>query len=1103
MPNNKQNILYSKLDKFIKKYYKNLLIRGLLIALFIYLSYYLTIILLEYFNNFSIKTRTIIFYFSLTLFITTSIYFIIIPLFKLFKIGKRINYRQASEIIAKHFSNVKDKLINTLELENEKQSPLYSNELILASIDKRINELKPVPFTKAINLKSNYKYLKLLIPVFFIFVFIYFYSPNVINNSTKHIINYNTYFKPKMPFDFILQNKNLKVKRGNDFTVKLKIKGNVLPEKVFISYAGNEFLMQKKENSLFEYTFKNINNSIDFLFTANNFNSDNYKLQVLEAPVILDFTLTADVPAYTGEKNIEVKNNGNITVPAGSHLKWKFFTSATDSLFFTVNDSINLPTTQKAKSFEITKTLYKSIDYSVNLKNRNFTEKKLISYHINIIPDLYPTIKVKSLQDSLSLNTFYFKGNISDDYGLTKLTFNYYDKTRKDSIKTVNIDINKNITQEFYYVFDFSDLLANNQTIEYYFQVWDNDGVNGPKSAKSITFNYRKPSKEEIQASANEKEKAIETDIKKSNKLIADIKKDVEKLQESLINKNSSKWEQTKQLQNIVQKQNELKQLLDKISQQNEQKNNLENEFLDQQKNIIEKQKQIEELMKNVLTDEIKKMMQELEELMKKFDKNKLNKLAEKMNTSYDDLSKQLDRNLEMLKQLKLEKDLNQHIDKLEELAKKQDKLSNDIKNKKNLDKNKAEQQKQEQEFKKLADEYKKLQEENKQLENPMKLDDFEQQKQEIEQDFEKTNQNLQNNKVNKASKNQKKTSQNLQKMASQMRSMMNQEMQMKEGENIDNLRNILDNLTGFSFAQEDLMKKLKNTNSRDPQFVSLVNKQNQLKTAFTVINDSLFALSKRVPQISSPIIKELSAIKYNMQETTDKLEDRNITTANRRQQTVMTSANNLALLLSEILQQMQSQMKQQCKGNSQCNKPGQKPSLSQMRQQQQSLKKQLESMLNQMKNGKPGQNKSGMSEKLAKMLAQQEKFEQALNSMMNNNGLNPETQKKLNEIKKLIQENKHDIINKNINSQTINRQNRIVTRLLEAENSDFKRGIDKKRKAEKPLTQKYSNPKDIFEKKQNKTEFDDVLYYNTLKLNKYYNTKYKQYLNNLNNNNK
>ena len=1101
MTNNKSNILYSKLDKFIKKYYKNLLIRGLLLALFIYLSYYLTIIILEYFNNFSIKTRTIIFYFSLTMFIATNVYFIVIPLFKLFKIGQRINYRQASEIIAKHFTNVKDKLINTLELENELKNPTFSNDLVLASIDKRIDELKPVPFSKAINLKSNYKYLKFLIPVFLIFVFIYFYSPNVIKESTQHIINYNTYFKPKMPFDFILQNTDLKVKRGDDFTVKLKIKGNILPDKVFISYSGNKFLMQKKEKSLFEYTFKNINNSIDFLFNANNFNSDKYKLKILEAPVILDFTLTADVPAYTGEKNIEIKNNGNITVPAGSHLKWDFLTSGTDSLFFTINDSINLIAKNNKNSFEINKTVYKSIDYSVNVKNRNFTEKKLISYRINVIPDLYPTIKVQSVQDSLSLNTFYFKGNISDDYGLTKLTFNYRDKSQKDSIKTVNIDINKNIAQEFYYIFDFGKLLANNQTIEYYFQVWDNDGINGPKSVKSTIFNYRKPSKEEIQASSDEKEKAIESNIKKSNKLIADIKKDVEKLQESLINKNSSKWEQTKQLQNIVQKQNELKQLLEKISQQNQQKNNLENEFLDQQKDIIEKQKQIEELMKNVLTDEIKKMMQELEELMKNFDKNKLNKLSEKLNTSYEDLSKQLDRNLEMLKQLKLEKELNQNIDKLEELAKKQDKLSNDIKNKKDLEKNKAEQKKQEQEFKKLTEDYKKLQEENKQLENPMNLDNFEQQKQEIEQNFEQTNQNLQNKKISKASKSQKKTSQNLQKMASQMRNMMNSEMQMKQGENIDNLRNILDNLTDFSFTQEDLMKKLKNTNNRDPQYVALVNKQNQLKTSFSVINDSLFALSKRVPQISSPIIKELSAIKYNMQETTDELEQRNITTANRRQQTIMTSANNLALLLSEILQQMQSQMKQQCKGNSQCNKPGQNSSISKMRQQQQSLKKQLESMLNQMKQGqKPGQKHNGMSEKLAKMLAQQEKFEQALNSLMNSNGLNPETQKKLNEIKKLMQENKHDIINKNINAQTLNRQNRIVTRLLEAENSDFKRGIDKKRKAEKPLTQKYSNPKDIFDKKQNKTEFDDVLFYNTLKLNKYYNQKYKQYLNNLNN---
>lgn len=1100
MLNKNTNILFLKLDKFIKKYYKNRLIKGFLIALFIYLSYFLSLILLEYFNNFSISVRTVIFYFSLSLFVVTSIYFIIIPVFKLFKIGKLIDYKQASNIIAKHFTNINDKLLNTLELNNENLNSNFSQELIIASIDKRIEELKPIPFSKAINLKSNYKYFKYISPVILIFLIIYFYSPKILNESTKHLVNYGVYYKPKSQFDFILKNKNLKVKKGDDYTLKLKIKGSVLPENVYVLYFDNMFLMKKIESSYFEYTFKNINNSISFSFSANKINSQKYLIKVLDAPVILDFNLTAQVPAYTGEKNIEIKNNGNINVPEGSKLKWIFYTTKTDSLFFTINDSINLTSQKVDNNFEINKTLYKSIDYNVNLKNKNFTENKIISYRINVIPDLYPTIKVQSVQDSLSLNTFYFKGNIADDYGITKLTFNYYDKTNKDSVKSINIDINKNISQEFYYIFDFAEFVENNQSIEYYFQVWDNDGVNGSKSAKSIIFNYKKPSKEDIIEASDEKEKAIENDIKKSHKLINDIKNDVEKLQENLINKNNNKWEQTKQLQNITQKQNELKQLLDKISQQNQDKNNLENEFLNQQKEIVEKQKQIEDLMKNVLTDEIKKMMKELEDLMKNLDKNKLNKLSEKLNTSYDDLSKQLDRNLEMLKQLKLEKQLNETVDKLNELAKKQDKLSKDIKNKSNLEENKKKQEEQQKEFKKLSEDYKKLQEENKELEDPMKLDDMEQQQNEINQDFKNTNQNLQNSKINKASKSQKKTSQNLQKMSSELQNMMNQESQMKNGENIDNLRNILDNLTDFSFMQEDLMLKIKKVNSRDSKFVELVNKQNQLKTDFTIINDSLFALSKRVPQISTPIIKELSSIKYNMQETTDKLEQRNVPTANTRQQNIMTSANNLALLLSEVLNQMQSQMKQQCKGNSQCKKPGSSPSMSKMRQQQQDLKSQLESMLNQMKNGKPGEKPGGLSKKLAQMLSQQEKFEQALNSMMNQNGLNPETQKKLNEIKKMVQENKHDIINKNINNQTINRQNRIITRLLEAENSDFKRGIDKKRKAEKPDITKYSNPKDIFENKQNQSNFDDVLFYNTIKLNKYYNTIYKQYLNNLNN---
>ena len=72
------------------------------------------------------------------------------------------------------------------------------------------------------------------------------------------------------------------------------------------------------------------------------------------------------------------------------------------------------------------------------------------------------------------------------------------------------------------------------------------------------------------------------------------------------------------------------------------------------------------------------------------------------------------------------------------------------------------------------------------------------------------------------------------------------------------------------------------------------------------------------------------------------------------KQQFVMTSVNNLALLLSEILEQMQKEMPpSDCNTPKNCNKPNpsNNPSMSDLKKAQEKLKKKME----EGKNGKNG----------------------------------------------------------------------------------------------------------------------------------------------------
>ena len=155
-------ILKLKLKSFIRKYYKNQIIRGLLISGALLLVFLLVASLFEYYIWSNTITRTVIFYTFLGVSLFVVVKNIFIPLIKLFQLGKILSNKEAARIIGDHFPEVSDKLLNTLQLEeNIKLQGSADIELLLASVRQKAAKLTPIPFKKAIDFKQNLKYLRL------------------------------------------------------------------------------------------------------------------------------------------------------------------------------------------------------------------------------------------------------------------------------------------------------------------------------------------------------------------------------------------------------------------------------------------------------------------------------------------------------------------------------------------------------------------------------------------------------------------------------------------------------------------------------------------------------------------------------------------------------------------------------------------------------------------------------------------------------------------------------------------------------------------------------------------------------------------------------
>ena len=226
--------IHQKLDAFIRKYYKNQLVKGLIYGVGLSLGFFLLTNFLEYFGKFEITGRTILFW----TFIAASIFvigkYIAIPLFKLSNLGKVISHEQAATIIGDHFPDVKDKLLNTLQLKQmSSDQSLDQYALVQASLNQRIDQLRPVPFTSAIDISENKKYLAWLIVPIVVFGAVMFINSDIITGSTDRLLHHGKLYEKLAPFSFTIDNDSLDVVEKEDYTLVVKMEGVYVPDFTF------------------------------------------------------------------------------------------------------------------------------------------------------------------------------------------------------------------------------------------------------------------------------------------------------------------------------------------------------------------------------------------------------------------------------------------------------------------------------------------------------------------------------------------------------------------------------------------------------------------------------------------------------------------------------------------------------------------------------------------------------------------------------------------------------------------------------------------------------------------------------------------------------
>lgn len=1069
--------LITKIERFVRKFYVNRLIQGVLIGAALWIVFYLLLNALEYYSWFSPKVRFGLFLLLLVGSAAVLTFYFIIPLINLFRFRKKMSVEQAALMIGRFFPDVQDKLLNTLQL-SETAEENVSDDLLSATIEQRTQQLAPLRFTDAVDLKGNLRYLYFFLVLLAVLIALVVFLPRFAVQPTQRILSYQQEFEKPLPYSVSLSDESIETIQGTDVSFSIHVEGSNIPDAFFVKSPSGQQIFDKKSVNDHTYTFRNLFHDISFQVVGGEYVSKPITITVHPNPVLLSYQCKVSYPAYIHRAAEVLQGKTRIIVPQGSKLEYTFMTRDCDSAFIwfdTVGGNLPmlpyrvLEMDQGQATYSLLAAQSTNFDFSC--RNGWSDGFDPLRFTVDVIPDAYPDIRVESFDEELS-SQVYFSGLLADDYGFTKLVC-HCDIMQPVGRKLIlPVDFDKSVSKSsFFYSIHLDSLgVLPGQQVEVCFEVWDNDGFNGPKSKRSESFSYHKPSASALDSLAEQTENDIMERLAQRATEAEQLKSDIERMLQELTSKKELDWSDKEKIKDLLQKQAQIEEEWNNLQEEQSKLNDFMEKHDLADEEMLKKQQQINELFDELIPEELKKLMEEIEKLLDEMPRDQMQNLLRDMQKDNKKMQDLLDRNLSLLEQLKMEKELNQWMDQLNELG---EQLSNET------DSLTAKEAKEN--FEEMMQALDSLMEKNEQLTDPFNIQKDEAMQQSIEND-------LDNGAKKDAGGKMKEMAENM------MQGMMaGGSEQLAEDAHL--VRILLENVVRASHQQESLMNELGYLRSDDPSLREKIASQKELSANFSMVEDSLRAMALRQLSIQNFVFDELAVIDQQTEMALKHMNDLQFSAAVNYQHHALQSMNNLSLMLAESLKEMEDAMSMSCSTNSGKKKPHQGQqgkNMQQMRELQEQLGKQLEQLQKQMQqpNGNPMQ-----SEELARMAAEQEMIRQQMREMLDEMKKNGQVgDDGLNEIMKDMERLEEDLVNKRVNRHTVERNQQILSRMLESEKAQQKREQEEKRKSNEYKGSKFDRTVDELFYQQQLKKSQEFLQESPVRYQPYYQSKINEY---------
>lgn len=1075
----------SKIKAARKRLIQVHLVKGLLILLGGMAAVWMLVAVLEGLFWLAPSARWILLIVSSLILATVFAVFVIWPVLLNSGIIPSRNDAYLARLIGRQFPEVGDSLLNFLQLSEGRHSD-SSDEFVDQAVARLGEPLKSVPFEAGTSwglLKTTSKWV--VVPVLLLMVFA-IAAPGSFLSATNRVLQPTLVFEKPAPYAFQITPGDAEVIIGESVTVSVFVTGLNEPSEtpVLESIVDGELrsrFVNLSEDSLgaLAYTFSQIRQSFRYRVSSPEVTSPWFSVQIVERPLVQEFALTLHYPAYTAipARQLDV-NVGDFAALIGTRVELTAILAGAEatsaSVLFESGREIEMQVTssRSAVSFSVNK----NDSYHLDLTTiDNISNLDPITYNIEALIDGFPSVTLLSpaplvdLSDNMSLGLL---AHLTDDFGFHDLKLNYRlaESRFGEEQETFNsilipVDNNRLLDQEVGFSWSFKELMGQDpvpgDVFEYYVEVRDNDAISGFKSAQSRVHRARMPSITEQYESLDEKKVDTQSTIEELLDKAEQAREQFDELKSELMQKPEAEWQDERMLEQLQQKEADLEQTVDQIAAQMEEMASQmsENEMVSDE--TMEMFEELQNVVEEVRTPELMDALKQLQEAIENMDANQMQEALEKFEFSEEMYQDRLERTLDLFNDIRMKMDMEEIEKRAEDLAKTEEKLAEETAKLQNEEKTQeasgdnkqpgekkddlAQQQEMAaEEMKKLEEKMEEVRERMEDLKNSPKeemqdlLEDTQDQK--LSQEMQQNSEQLKQNELQEAQQGQQKMSEQLSQLSAQMdqmqMSMQGAQMQI----NIAAIRAALEDVLTLSKEQELLRLEITDLSPESPLLRPAAQTQTRLLEGLSSVSDSLQQIAKDIPQMTRDIQQQAGDGMREMMEATEALTERAARRANGYQRAAMTNLNELALMLSELLNQ---QMNGSGAGQSNQSMEQMMESLQQMGQQQQQLNQQIQQLLNDMQGSRLT---NEMTDRLKQLGSQQEKMRNELRQMARDKNARNKVLGDLNRIADQMMESIEEMQQNRVSRRTVERQNQILTRLLEASRSMQERGQDKKR---------------------------------------------------------